>query len=46
MYEKLSGMTGTAMTEAQEFMEIVAPDVLKFQQTFQSKDKIMMIMFL
>ena len=29
MYEKLSGMTGTAMTEAQEFMEIYKLDVIE-----------------
>ena len=29
MYEKLSGMTGTAMTEAQEFMEIYKLDVVE-----------------
>lgn len=29
MYEKLSGMTGTAMTEAQEFKEIYKIDVLE-----------------
>jgi len=29
MYDKLSGMTGTAMTEAQEFMEIYKLDVVE-----------------
>ena len=29
MYEKLSGMTGTAMTESQEFMEIYGLSVLE-----------------
>ncbi len=29
MYDKLSGMTGTAMTEAQEFMEIYNLDVIE-----------------
>ena len=28
MYDKLSGMTGTAETEAEEFMEIYGLDVL------------------
>ena len=29
MYDKLSGMTGTAMTEAQEFEEIYNLDVVE-----------------
>ena len=29
MYEKLSGMTGTAMTEEQEFREIYGMDVIE-----------------
>ena len=29
MYDKLSGMTGTAQTEAEEFMEIYSLDVIE-----------------
>ena len=29
MYEKLAGMTGTALTEADEFMDIYALEVLE-----------------
>ena len=33
MYQKLSGMTGTAITEAGEFLEIYKLDVIEILQT-------------
>ena len=32
MYNKLSGMTGTALTEAEEFFKIYKLDVVEIQQ--------------
>ena len=35
MYDKLSGMTGTAMTEEEEFQEIYKLDVIEIPQINQ-----------
>ena len=37
LYNKLSGMTGTAMTEEEEFREIYNLDVVEIPQTVPSK---------
>ena len=39
MYDKLAGMTGTAMTEAQEFMEIYKLDVIEIPTNVPIKRK-------
>ena len=38
LYNKLSGMTGTAMTEAEEFAEIYGLGVSRFQRTVLSRE--------
>ena len=46
LYQKLSGMTGTAMTEAEEFFDIYKLNVVSIPTNKKMKRKILMIKFL
>ena len=46
LYQKLAGMTGTAMTESEEFYDIYKLNVVSFLQIKNAYVKILMIKFL
>ena len=46
LYNKLSGMTGTALTEAGEFSEIYALDVVSIPTNMPVLEKTMMMLFI